>query len=245
MTYEEIRSTLINNAVSAILTYNGQLLYSDKRAVRYGKIDADELTLAVFCLVDSVIAHNIPIWKEGKKELRDCRYCFRSSDVFGQTNIDEERFIAVSRSLEGFSKFQVSGDFKIGKLAYRDDTHEVFRSGSGSWLCDFVDLDYGSLIEAKYDYFGGGSPSSLHDAEYLLDYGNYDAKVYKTTKVGKRNIVLPGSAALAEFKNIMTPRSHLTSVPGVGYLLMSLINSGELIPKVEARLAEAGFKWNP
>ena len=244
MTYEEIRSTLISNAVRAILTYNGQLLYSDKRAVRYGKIDADELTLAVFCLVDSVIAHNIPIWKEGKKELRDCRYCFRSSDVFGQTNIDEEWFITVSKSLEGFSKYQVRGDFKIGRLAYRDDTHEVFKSGSGSWLCDFVDLDNGHLIEAKYNYFDG-SPSSLHDAEYLLDYGNYDAKVYKTIKEGKRNIVLPNSEVLAEFKNIMTPRSHLTSVPGIGYLLMSLINSGELIPEIERRLAEEGFKWNP
>ena len=171
MTYEEIRSTLISSAVSAILTYNGQLLYSDKRAVRYGKIDADEFTLAVFCLVDSVIAHNIPIWKEGKKKLRDYKYCFRSSDVFGQTNIDEEWFIAVSKSLDGFSKYQVHGDFKIGRLAYRDDTHEVFKSGSGSWLCDFVDLDNGHLIEAKYNYFDG-SPSSLHDAEYLLDYGN-------------------------------------------------------------------------
>jgi hypothetical protein len=177
--------------------------------------------------------------------LHECCSCFRSGDVFGRTKIDKDHFIAISNTLEGFSKYQVNGNFKIGRLAFRDDTHEVFRSGSGSRLCDFIDLDYGSLIEAKYDYFRGGSPSSLHDAEYLLDYDDHDARIYKTVREGRKNIVPVGSKAIVEFKNIMTPREHMTCIPGVGYLLTALIISGELIPEVEKRLAEEGFQWNP
>jgi hypothetical protein len=66
MTYEEIKNILVNNAVIAIRNSCGQLLYSDKTAARYGEIDADEFTLATFFLVDTVIAHNVPLWKNGK-----------------------------------------------------------------------------------------------------------------------------------------------------------------------------------
>jgi hypothetical protein len=244
MITEDIKQQLVSNAVKAILNSNGTLLYSDKKLVRYGEVDANEITLATFCLVDSVIAHNIPIWPNGIRTLRDYSLSWRGADVFGQTNIDENHFIWISQTEEGFSKYQKSGDIKIGRLAFRDNTHTTFASGSGGWLCDFIDLDYGYLIEAKYNYFNG-SPSGLHDATHLLDYGDSDAKLYKTVRVGRKNIVPKGSVPLAIFEEIIKPRQHLNYVPGLSNEYMRLISSGELIPVVEACLEKEGFKWNP
>ena len=249
MISNEVKHRLVSNAVKAIQNSNGELLYSDKKLVRYGEVYVDEITLATFCLVDSVIAHNIPIWPNGVRTLRGYSESWRGADVFGQTNIDENHFICISQTEEGFSKYQTSGDIKIGRLAFRDDTHMTFRSGSGGWLCDFVDLDYGYLIEAKYNYFNG-SPSGLHDATHLLDYGDSDASLYKTTQIimangKKKNVVLPGTEPLAVFENIIKPRQHLNWVPRLSNEYMWLIRSGELIPEVEKCLDEVSFKWNP
>ena len=242
MITNEIKQQLISNAVKATLKSNGELLYSDKKLLREG-VEADEMTLATFCLVDSMIAHNIPIWPNGIRTLRDYSKSWRSADVFGQTNIDENHFISISQAEEGFSKYQESGDIKIGRLAFRDDTHTKFVSGSGGWLCDFVDLDHGYLIEAKYKYFNG-SPSSLHDATHLLDYDDTGAKLYRTVRVGRRNIVPRDSEPLAVFKDIIKPRQHLNCVPGLSNEYMQLISSGELIPETETLLDEKDFKWN-
>ena len=244
MISNEVKQQLVSNAVSAILERNGQLLYSEKSAIRYGDHQLNEMSLATFCLVDSVIAHNIPIWPNGVRTLRDYSVSWRGADVFGQTNIDENHFIYISQTKEGFSKYQKSGDIKIGRLAFRDNTHTVFASGSGGWLCDFIDQDHGYLIEAKYKYFNG-SPSGLHDATHLLDYGDSDAKLYKTVRVGRKNIVPEGSEPLAVFEDIIKPRQHLNYIPGLSNDYMWLISSGELIPEVEKCLDEVNFEWNP
>lgn len=248
MITEDIKQQLVSNAVKAIIVRNGQLLYSEKTDVRMGNHPLNEMSLATFCLVDSVIAHNIPIWPNGVRTLRGYSESWRIADVFGQTNIDENHFICISQTEEGFSKYQKSGDIKIGRLAFRDNTHTSFASGSGGWLCDFKDLDYGYLIEAKYNYFNG-SPSGLHDATHLLDYGDRDASLYKTTQIimgngKKKNVVLPGTEPLAVFENIIEPRQHLNCVPGLSNEYMWLIRSGELIPEVEKCLDETYFKWN-
>lgn len=242
MITEDTKQRLVDNAVRAILN-RPELFYSDFRGVRRGDINAPEETLVTFCLVASTFCHNIPIWtKEHGPTLRDCAVSWRGADVFEQTNFDEN--FLKTRSLEygGFNKYRVFGDFQLGRLKYRDDTHDFFRPGSGGWLCDFVDIDHGHLIEAKYKYFNG-SPSGLHDAEYLLDYDDRDIRIYKTTMVGKKRIVSPDSPLLAEFSGVMQPRKHLTSVPYVTWEYMQLIQSGELIPKIEAQLAACGFIW--
>lgn len=242
MITEDIKQRLVNNAVRAILARR-ELLYLDFRGVRRGEIQAPEETLVTFCLVASTFCHNIRIWtKESGPIQREYFACWRGADVFEQTNFDETFLINKSFEEGGFTKHQVSGDFRLGRLEYRDDTHEFFRPGSGGWKCDFVDLDYGHLIEAKYNYFNG-SPSGLHDAEYLLDYNDSDICIYKTTRIGRKRIVLPNSPKLAEFKNVMKPREHLLNVPGISFEFMQLIQSGELIPRIEKELEAYGFIW--
>jgi hypothetical protein len=112
-------------------------------------------------------------------------------------------------------------------------------------LCDFIDLDHGYLIEAKYKYFDGGSPAGLHDATHLLNYGDKDAELYETVRDGWKNIVPYNAKPIAIFEDIVKPRQLLFSVPGLSHEFMQLIQSGELIPEVEKRLAEEEFKWNP
>lgn len=244
MITEETKQQLISNAVKAILNSNGELLYSDKNLVRYGMASVDEMTLATFCLVDSVIGHNIPIYPNGIRTLRLYSQSWRVADVFGHTRIDEDHFIYISHTEEGFTKYQKDGNIRIGRLEYRDTDHRIFKSGSGGKLCDFVDLDNGYLIEAKYKYFSGGSPASLHDATHLLNYGDKDAELYETVKDGRKNIVPTNAKPIATFENIVKPRQLLFSVPGLNYEFMQLIQSGELIPEVERQLADVCFKWN-
>ncbi len=242
MITEDIKQRLVNNAVKAILNRK-ELFYSDFHAVRAGKIEADEETLVTFCLVASTFAHNIAIWPNGIRTLRAYSVSWRAADVFELTNSDETYLIHISHKDGSLAKHQTYGDFKLGRLAYRDDTHEFFRPGKGGWKCDFIDLDYGHLIEAKYKYFEGGSPSGLHDAEYLLDYDDNDIRIYKTTLVGKKRVVLPGTPKLAEFKDVMKPRQHLINVPGISTEFMWLIQSGELIPRIEKELEAQDFEW--
>lgn len=244
MITNEIKQQLVENTVAAIKCRSGQLLYSEKRDVRYGNHNLNEMSLATFCLADSVIGHNIPIYPNGIRTLRDYSQSWRIADVFGHTRIDEDNFVYISNTEEGFAKYQIYGDIKIGRLKYRDPDPEIFKSGSGGKLCDFIDLDHGYLIEAKYKYFDGGSPASLHDATHLLNYGDSDAELYETIKDGRKNIVPMDAKPIAIFEKIVNPRQHLLSVPKLSQELMQLISSGELIPDVEKRLEEEGFKWN-
>ena len=238
---EEIKQQLVKSTARAIINIAGRISYADMKAVRVGDHQLDEMTLATFCLANTLVGRHIPVYPNGIRTLRDYHRCWRVSDVFGLTNIDENRLREISVT-EGFTKYQKFGTIRIGRLAFRDNTHEFFESGSGGSLCDFVDLDNGYLIEAKYNYFNG-SPSGLHDAEYLLDYGNFDAYLYKTTEVGGKKLVPTGTKPIAYFERIMTPRRHLDSVPGLSADLMQLIKSGELIPQVDQMLAESGFEW--
>ena len=235
------KEQLIEKTVRAIMNSNGQMLYSEKNHVRNGEMPWTEEQLAIFCLADEVITHNIPLWPKGIRTLRDISSCWSSAEVFRLTSIDEHRFKTISHN-EGFNKYRKFGTIDIGRLDFRDDTHEIFMSGSGSLLCDFIDLDHGYKIEAKYNYFSEtGSPSKLHDAEYLLNYGDYDAELY-TVVNGKVPFTAP---PIAIYEGIAIPRRHIIDVKGINAELMQLIKSGELIPEIEKRLTEEGFQWNP
>lgn len=239
MITNELKQYFIDAAVNMIINNNGQLRYSEKDLVRNGKTPWSEEQLVVFCLVAETIAHNIPLWNGGR-HLRDISCCDSASEVFRLTSADEHYFIDISNN-EGFDKYRKFGTINIGRLAFRDDTHEVFKSGSGSSLCDFIDLDYGYKIEAKYNYFSEtGSPSTLHDADFLFNYRDHDAELYKVI-----NGRVPFSAIpIAIYEGIARPRRHIVEVPGISQELMKLVKSGELIPLIESELAKYNFKWN-
>jgi hypothetical protein len=243
MINNETKLDLVEKAAQAIVKNNGQLLYTEKTLVRTGKIDWTEEQLIIFCLVDETIAHHIPVYNNyGEKLLRDPTGCWSVAEVFRLTNVDEEHFKAVSCSDKNFNFYRVYGTIELGRLEYRDDSHYVFQSGSGGSLSDFIDLDYGYKIEAKYNYFSEtGSPSKLHDADFLLNYTDYSAELYPV--VNKRVSFTATPIALYD-KQVVIPRRHLVDVPGISHEFMQLIKSGELIPDIKKRVAELGFTWN-
>lgn len=238
----EIKQSYTEKAVQAIVRNKGQLLYSEKTLVRTGKTNWNEEQLVIFCLADETIAHNIPVYPNGVRTLRDPSVCWSIAEVFRLTNVDENNFIAISHSNKNFNFYRQFGTIELGRFAFRDDSHFVFQSGSGGDLCDFIDLDFGYKIEAKYNYFSEtGSPSKLHDADYLLNYGDYSAELYRVIN-GK--VPFNADPIAIYGKEVVIPRRHLVDVPGISPELMQLVKSGELIPEIEKRVAELGFTWN-
>lgn len=242
MISNEQKLDLIEKAAQAIVKNNGQLLYSEKTLVRTGQTDWTEEQLIIFCLADETTAHYIPVYINGVRTLRDPALCWGIAEVFRLTNVDEEHFKAISHSDKNFNFYRVYGTIELGRLEYRDDSHYVFQSGSGGGLSDFIDLDYGYKIEAKYNYFSEtGSPSTLHDADFLLNYTDYSAELYPV--VNKRVSFNATPIAIYD-KQVVIPRKHLVDVPGISPEFMQLIKSGELIPDIKKRVAELGFTWN-
>ena len=226
---------MIDGAVYAIWHNGGRLKYPTMHKVMQGDVDWTEFDQAVFCLVASVIAHNIPIYKNKERCLRAFEECWKSACTFARTNLDEQYFKV--RSSDGFDKYLAYGSFNIPQLEFGDDTHEIFQAGSGSKIPDFRAVD-GTTFEAKYKYFSG-SPSTCHYANYLLDYDDSEVCVYQLN-----NNKIVGDTPLAIFTKAIPPRNHRLSV-GVRQELMDIIEGGELIPEVETKLAGYGFKWNP
>lgn len=234
----DTKQRLINRTVNTILRNKGQLSYDLMKSVYEGNVDWPEELIAVFCLEASTITHNIPIGSGSALILREYNTCQFGSDVFRLTHEEEEMLKTIS-SNEGFNRYRQYGNFTIGKLFYRDNTHSMLKSGRGSRLCDFID-EYGNKIEVKHNSFKNGSPSGLHDAEYLLDIGDYTSCLYRIHN-GK---VFPKDAPLAIYDRLLPPRKHATKI-NINSELMQIINNGDWIPEIEKKLKELGFKWNP
>lgn len=238
MITEEAKQKFIEKTVQAIKNSSGQMFYSEKDAVHNGTLSWSEEQLVIFCLAEETITRNIPVWPNGVRTLREYSACWRISETFRLTNADENHFISISHHV-GFNHYRIFGTFDLGRLEFRDDTHMIYKSGSGSKFCDFIDIDHGYLIEAKYNYFKG-SPSGLHDAKYLLDYNDTDAALYAVCN-GK---VLITDKPLALYTGIITPRKPILEIPGINTELMDIIKNGIWIPEIEQRLVEEGFQWN-
>lgn len=243
MITNETKQYLVEKTAEALVNCNGQLLYSDMNIACSGHSGYNEYQLAIFCLASTVIVHNIPIYSAGTRILRDISNCWHNADVFRITRNDENLLFEISQSTDGFNKYRRYGTFDIGKLSFRDSKPEIFMSGKGSDVCDFID-EFGNKIEVKYKYFreSKSSPATLHDADYLLSYNDYDAELYKVTN-GR---VLLNGELIALYCGIVSPRRHITEVAGIGEELMNIIRSGELIPAIEERIKaiKPDFKWN-
>ena len=231
----QLLTDMIDGAVYAIWHNGGKLKYTTMREVMQGEVDWNEFDQAVFCLVASVIAHNIPIYKNKERYLRNFAECWKSACTFTRTHIDEQYFR--ERSNDGFTKCLAYGSFDMPVLEFGDNTHEIFQSGSGSKIPDFRAVD-GTTFEAKYKYFSG-SPSTCHYANYLLDYNDSEVCVYQLV-----NNKIVDDKPLAIFTKAIPPRNYNLNI-GVRKELMDIIESGELIQEVEAKLASYGFRWNP
>lgn len=234
MLYE--RKDLINCTVDAILNHNGELSY-----INIGKAlrneDFTSFEQAVRFIEMSVICHNIPYYKNNIRKIRELFECFKDAITFYNSNKDESETVVRSGEKDWIDLLT---GYKLPKLTFGDDTHSVFKSGSGKSQADLCD-EHGIGYEVKRDY-RNGSRSSLHPAtaKYLIDC--------KTTTIEVRAINTHGNVDLESYplgrfngflsSKIIAPTTYIEDD------LLQLIYSGELIPEIEKRLHEEGFVWN-
>ena len=233
---------LIQRTVQAILNNKGCLKYTDIHRAMQGTTSWNEGDLTIFYLEMSVISHNIPIWESGVAKQVPINSCFSRAITFYNSYKDETEIVDKSQS--GFGENILQNDFYLPKLTFLDpDSHMIFTHGSGKPMPDLKD-ENGLTYEVKYSYFKPRedgkktSPSSLHDANYLIDCTNPGIAVYSVTN-NKADC-----SALARYSGILSNRAR-EPLACVSKFTMDLIHSGELIPEVEKRLQEEGFVWNP
>ena len=232
------RENLIESATKAIVKHNGEMSYFDMGTALRGEANLTHFGQAVMFLEMSVICHNIPYYEKNVRKIRELFECFQDAITFYNSNKAEAE--TVVRSGEKTWVDLLTG-YTLPRLAFGDNTHHVFKSGSGKSQADLRD-DNGIGFEVKRNY-RNGSRSSLHTAtaKYLIDC--------KTTTIEVRAIDESGNVDLEHYPlgrfNGFLSDKLIRPTTNMEEELLQLIYSGELIPEVERRLAEEGFKWNP
>ena len=235
MLYE--REDLINTVVKAIKEHKGERTYFDIGMALRGEANITAYGQAIIFLEMSVICHNIPYYENNVRKIRKLNECFKDSITFYNSNKSEAETVEQSNKKDWIDQFSM---YKLPKLAFGDDTHMAFKSGSGRPQADLCDVN-GVGYEVKRDY-RNGSRSSLHTAtaKYLIDCKNTTIEVREIDAHGNVDLEhLP----LGRFNGflsskIIKPTTYMEAE------LLQLIYNGELIPEIEKRLAEEGFKWN-
>ena len=236
MLYE--REDLITAVVKDILEHCGERTYFDIGKALRGEACLTAYGQALIFIEISVICHNIPFYVNNERRIRELFECFKDAITFYNANKDEYEIVLKSgeKKLEDL----LSG-YTLPRLWLGDDTHRVFRSGSGKSQADLCDAN-GVGYEVKRDY-RNGSRSSLHTAtaKYLIDC--------KNTTIEVRDIRADGSVDLESYPlgrfNGVLSNKIVKPTTCMEDDLLQLIYSGELIPEIENRLAKEGFKWNP
>jgi hypothetical protein len=236
MVYE--RNDLIHCTVDSIIHSNGEMTYHDMGKALRCEANLTSFGQAVLFLKMSVICHNIPFYVNNQRRTRELFESFRDSITFYNANKDESEITV--KSTEKIWTDLLSG-YTLPKLYFGDNTHSVFKSGSGKSQADLCD-EQGIGYEVKRNYIGG-SRSSLHTAtaKYLVDCKNTTIEVRVIDEHGKVDF---DSYPLGRFNGFLSSKI----IKPITYMeeeLLQLIYSGELIPEIEKRLAEEGFQWNP
>lgn len=225
---------VIQHAKNLIKEYKGEFSYFDVGEILCGRgVTGNEQAGGLLAL--SVICHNIPYYENGQRILRNLDECLRDTITFYNANKAELEIVYNSNEKEWTDL--LSG-FTLPKLTFGDDSHYVFKSGSGNSRPDLKD-ENGLTYEVKRNY-RNGSRASLHKADYLIDCKNTTIEIRKIDEnqtvdlehypIARFNGFL--SEKLTEPANILDPRTMLR------------LWSGELIPLVEQDLEAEGFCWN-
>lgn len=239
MTLEQ-RQELIARTVAFLKETKGQLSYDEMQDALLGKLPWTMEMYVVYFLAMSVISYNIPKFINKVEILRDLDRCFRDAITFLASNIAEKKIVHASRT------GQLSGSLfgqQIINLSFYDDTHEFFTFGRGNQNPDLVD-ETGITYEVKLNY-EGGSPSSLHKANFLLNCKTGTVEKYPVFcdaahPTGYANIHYSPEE---RFRNVLSakitaPCEEIAQLLG-GWL--DVIYSGELIKEVEANLKQDNF----
>ena len=236
MLYE--REDLIYNVVERIKQHKGEMSYFDIGKALRGEADLSSWGQALMFIEMSVICHNIPFYVNNERRIRELFECFKDAITFYNANKDESEIVTKSNEKTWTDLLSA---YTLPRLKLGDDTHKVFRSGSGKSQADLCD-ENGVGYEVKRNY-RNGSRSSLHTAtaKYLIDC--------KNTTIEVRAIDAHGNVDLENYplgrfngflsSKIITPTTYIEGE------LLQLIYSGALIPEIERSLTEKGFMWNP
>ncbi len=225
---------LISLAVQLIKTNNGEFNYIDiGKALTESNLQNDGIGLL---LAISVVCHNIPYYKDNQRLIRNIDECLKDAITFYNSNKAELEIVNNSCLKEW--QDLLSG-FILPKLYFGDDSHYVFKSGSGTARPDLKDAE-GKTYEVKRN-FRGGSRASLHKADYLIDCLNTTIEIRKISDYGSVDL---DHYPIARFNGFLGEKlgNTLTNVP---IDIAQKLLSGELITEVERVLQEEGFVWNP
>ena len=234
MLYE--REDLIYNVVERIKQHNGELSYFDMGKALRCECDLSPWGQALMFIEMSVICHNIPYYKNNICKIRDLDESFQGAINFYNSNKEESEIVI--RSQEKIWVDEMN-KYTLPKLYFGDDTHRMFRSGTGKGQADLCD-EYGVGYEVKRNY-RNGSLSGLHTAKYLIDCKNTTIEVRAINSHGNVELEYPPLGRFNGFlsNKIIKPITYMEDE------LLQLIYSGELIPEIEKQLANSGFRWNP
>lgn len=230
------REDIIYNVVARIQQHCGEMSYFDIGKALRCEANLTSFGQALMFIEMSVICHNIPFYVNNKRCTRELNECFRDSITFYNANKDEYEIVLKSSEKAWTDNIST---YTLPKLELADNTHKVFRSGSGKGQADLCD-EHGVGYEVKRNY-RDGSRSSLHTAKYLIDCKNTTIEVRAIDDSGYVDLEHYPIARFNGFlsEKITEPKTSMEED------LLLLIYRGELIPEIEKRLAEEGFKWNP
>jgi hypothetical protein len=226
---------LVQLAMQLILSNNGEFNYFDIGRALAGAGNAPKDN-AVLLLAASTICHNIPYYEKGQRLTRELNECLRDVCTFYNANKAEGEIVANSR-VRIWSDLLTG--FILPGLSFGDNTHYVFRSGTGGSVPDLIGTD-GYTYEVKRNY-RNGSRSSLHTANYLIDCKNTTIEIRKIAEDGSVDLEHYPSARINGFLNEKQGIIMNNISPSTAEKLMN----GDLITRVETALKENGFVWNP
>lgn len=228
MITKETKQLLIRTVVNNYKKHGGMLAYTTIRKVLEGKSGMTPFDEAAFCIEASVITHQIPLWENNMPKERVPNTCFSGVITFTNSYKDEGELIEVS--IRGFGTNIAYTDFELPKLTYGEASHEFLHPGSGTGIPDFVGSD-GKTYEAKYE-FKKGSPSSLHNADFLINCTNPGIAVYQIPTYADVDI---NQFPVARYTSVLSKRLDKSKLT-CGEDFLTLIESGELIYEIEKLL---------
>lgn len=228
MITEDIKQQLIKTVAENYKKHNGLLAYADIKTVLEGNSNMTPFDEAAFCIEASVITHQIPLWENRQQKERLPKTCFSSVITFTNSYKDEGELI--EKSSAGFGTNILYTGFELPKLTYGEDSHDFLHPGSGTSVPDFVGAD-GKTYEAKYE-FTKGSPSGLHNADYLINCTNPGIAVYSIPEYADVDV---SQSPLARYTGVLTRRLDKYKLT-CGDDFLALIESGELIYEIEKLL---------
>ncbi len=243
MITEEIKQQAVDIAVDYFKeikdTVRDEISYELLEVLFTGQQYKSELDTAGTLLAATVIVHNIQRKNKdtGIWEPRPVEDCFSGLGTFVKANRLEKFNVQFSNETQQVDL--VSGRV-LEPLKFFNTNHTYLTAGFGKREPDLIGCTTGLTYEVKANYQKNDSVSGFHGAKYLITCDGTHIIIYPILY----NDIVDFNNKLFHFRNVI-PEQLLEFSHAISEELLEVIKSGELIPEIEKRLAEEGFKWNP